>query len=156
MLMDTRPPRGGDEPWRGEPNLVRWRDLSTGYQCVIARGPMGALCGYVRVPRNHPWHGKPFSRRCIERRIAVHGGLTFSGRLRSRVMKRGHWFGFDCGHFCDLMPAMVALRATLPPALAESLRIQQTGRFAEVYRTIEYVRAECTALAQQLAEKGSR
>lgn len=37
MLMDTRPPRGngGDEPWRGEPNRVQWRDASTGYQCLI-------------------------------------------------------------------------------------------------------------------------
>lgn len=156
MLMDTRPPRGGNEPWRGEPNRVAWRDPSTWLQCLILRGPLGALCGYVRVPRDHPLHGKRHDRRCVWRCITVHGGLTFSGCLGGRKMKRGHWFGFDCGHYGDLVPSMVEFRATLPPALAETLRDQQTGPFAEVYRTVEYVRAECMALAQQLAERAQR
>ncbi len=144
MLMDTRPPRGsgGDEPWHGEPNRVQWRDASTGYQCLILRGPLGSLCGYVRVPRGHALHGKPYTHRTVYRTANVHGGLSFSGCLGGRLMKRGHWFGFDCAHCFDLVPE---LRKRFPPL------------FGQVYRTVDYVRAECTALAEQLAKrKGQR
>lgn len=156
MLMDTRPPRGGgNEPWRGEPKLVRWRDPSTAYQCVIVRQGMGHLCGYVRVPRGHPLHGKHYTHSKVQR-IKAHGGLNFSGRLRGRIAKRGHWFGFDCARQNDIVPAQVELLAAFPPELAEALSAPLTGPFAKVYRTIEYVRAECTALAQQLAERAQR
>lgn len=147
--MDTRLPRGsgGDEPWHREPNRVAWRDPSTGLQCLILRGPMGALCGYVRVPRGHALHGKRYGQRRVERGISVHGGLTYSGCLGGRRMKRGHWFGFDCSHWRDIVPELIELRKSLPPDLLDLV-----GKHAslEVYRTVSYVRAECTALAQQL------
>jgi len=157
MLLDTRPPRGGGgaEPWRDEPNRVAWRDAATGLQCLILRGPLGALNGYVRVPRDHPLHGKRCGQRRVERGLVVHGGLTFSGCLRTRSMKRGHWFGFDCAHWRDLVPGLIELRAGLPEELAEMLA-QNQGAPLEVYRPVSYVRDECTALAQQLARKGTR
>lgn len=34
-------------------------------------------------------------------RIAVHGGLTFSGDLGLDGLPDGHWFGFDCAHLAD-------------------------------------------------------
>jgi hypothetical protein len=157
MLQDTRPPRGngGPEPWRYEPNRVAWRDPATGLQCLILRGPFGALNGYVRVPRDHAMHGKPRGRQV--HRLSVHGGITFSGCLRSRNMKRGHWFGFDCGHVFDLVPGLREIRdqirASMPPDLLEALT---TSGMQEVYRTVDYVRQECTDLAAQLARKGSR
>lgn len=138
MLMDIRPPRGsGDaQPWHDEPNRVAWRDPTTGLQCLILRSAMGNLCGYVRVPRGHRLHGKSYRRSAL-RGVEVHGGLTFSGCFGGRHMKRGHWFGFDCAHYYDLVPQMLAL----------GISLQAT------YRTISYVRDECTALAQQLARK---
>ena len=154
--MDTRPPRGsgGAEPWRDEPNRVAWRDAATGLQCLILRGPLGALCGYVRVPRDHALHGRDYRQRRVERGFAVHGGLTFSGCLGGRRMKRGHWFGFDCAHWRDIVPGMVSFYETLPDDLRHELT-SQVGPF-EVYRTVSYVQAECTALAEQLARKASR
>lgn len=151
MLMDTRPPRGnGAEPWHNEPNRVAWRDPATGLPCLILRGPMGALCGYVRVPRDHALHGKHYQQRGIERRLNAHGGITFSGCLRNRRMKRGHWFGFDCAHWCDFVPGLEELAKKLP-------RMVGFQQESQVYRTIDFVRRECTSLAAQLAErKGSK
>lgn len=45
----------GDGPWQGEPDRVEWRLL--GFKCLILRGPMGTLCGYVGVPPGHPCYG---------------------------------------------------------------------------------------------------
>lgn len=157
MLMDTRPPRGfggGAEPWRDEPDRLAWRDPSTGLQCLILRDLLlGHLCGYVRVPRGHPLHGRHEDVRCIRRRVRVHGGLNFSGCFRGRYMKRGHWFGFDCCHASDLAPYMADLY--------EKAR-RRFGDFPApfsaldgVYRDMNYVRGQCTALAQQLAQLGA-
>ena len=140
MLENTQgAPFGGAEPWHGEPDRVTWRDPSTGLTCLILRGPLGALCGYVRVPRGHPLHGMRYTRRAATR-LHVHGGLTFSGCLGGRRMRRGHWFGFDCAHADDLVPGMV-------------LRFAWMQNGWGTYRAMEYVRAECTALAEQLARK---
>jgi hypothetical protein len=122
-------------------------------QCLILRGPMGQLCGYVRVPRDHPLHGKHYRRRCVWRSLNVHGGITFAGCLRNRAMKRGHWFGFDCAHAFDLVPGMVDLRKNIPAL--DAVYEQLGGRPAEVYRDVNYVRAECTELAAQLARKAA-
>lgn len=158
MLMDTRPPRGsGDaEPWRNEPDRVAWRDPSTGLQCLILRAPLGALCGYVRVPRGHALHGKPFEHRRACRGVYVHGGLTFSGHLGGRRMKRGHWFGFDCGHFCDFVPgvnAAIESLIRLKPELYRDLEALERFHASKIYRTVDFVRVECTSLAAQLAQR---
>lgn len=157
MLLDLRPPRGGGraEPWRDEPDRAAWRDSSTWLQCLILRhSSFGFLCGYVRVPRDHPLHGKHHDLRRIRRNVDVHGGLTFSGCIGGRRMKRGHWFGFDCGHAFDLVPGMIEVlessRLIFPAEFLDAMGQQQ------VYRNIEYVYRECTALAQQLARLGER
>jgi len=151
MLMDTRPPRGsgGAEPWRDEPNRVAWRDPSTGLQCLVLRGPMGALNGYVRVPRDHVMHGLHARRRKVER-LRVHGGITFAGCLGGRRMKRGHWFGFDCAHWRDLVPRMRDALEQFGEQLGSPMAFERD----QVYRTVEYVRGECTDLAAQLAQMG--
>lgn len=43
--------------WTREPDKVQWKDAATGLDCLILRGPIGALCGYVGVQASHPWHG---------------------------------------------------------------------------------------------------
>src|SRR4051812_13771303 len=50
----------GDGPWQSEPDKRQWHDEATGLACLIVRGPMGALCGYVGLPPGHPWHGKEY------------------------------------------------------------------------------------------------
>lgn len=70
----------------GKDGEYEWKVLSLGSH----------PCGYVSVPKNHPFYGK----RCleIEDYIEVHGGLTFSGKLHSLD---GLWFGWDYAHAGD-------------------------------------------------------
>jgi hypothetical protein len=46
--------------WMDEPDKVEWRDEATGLPCLAVRGPMGAWCGYVGVPPDHPDHGSDY------------------------------------------------------------------------------------------------
>jgi hypothetical protein len=44
--------------WDSEPDLSIWCDGTTGLGCAIVRNDhFGHLCGYVRVPEDHPLHG---------------------------------------------------------------------------------------------------
>jgi len=61
-------------PWDSEPDKIQWQDEATGLPCLIVRGPVGALCGYVGVSPDHPLHGKEYDAADME----VHGGLTFA------------------------------------------------------------------------------
>lgn len=47
----------GPGPWNDEPDKRQWQDEATGLPCLIVRGPVGALCGYVGVPPDHPAYG---------------------------------------------------------------------------------------------------
>lgn len=158
---EKRPKVSG--PWDDEPDKAQWIDEATGLDCLIVRGPVGALCGYVGVPPEHPWHGKGYGG-CLnadcteefcwshspEAAISVHGGLTFSDSCQEgaedgpgicHVPEPGRpanvwWFGFDCAHAFDLAPLM----------------IQYGPNPGDVYRHFEYVQRECADLAKQLAE----
>ena len=44
----------GNGPWQDEPDKKQWLDKETGLPCLIVRNQLGALCGYVGVPANHP------------------------------------------------------------------------------------------------------
>ncbi len=61
-------------PWDSEPDKVQWLDETTGLPCLIVRGPVGALCGYVGVDGGHFYYGKS----CDDVDASVHGGLTFA------------------------------------------------------------------------------
>lgn len=125
----------GDGPWQSEPDKVVWVDTTSGLDCMINRGPAGALCGYVGVSVSHPWHGKGYSE-CLDHGedcedrwehrspgdVSVHGGLTFADGCQKsddpskhvcHVPQAGRpdpvwWFGFDCVHFRDVSPRMRA------------------------------------------------
>ena len=153
----------GPGPWQDEPDKMQWADPATGLPCLIVRGPVGALCGYVGVAPDHPAHGKnydhwsygadgePSALEPIEEAInglQAHGGLTFAGacghgddpaRGICHIPGDGEpdtvwWFGFDCAHCGDLSPDMGRRR-----------------RDEGVYRDLAYVRDQVAALAAQLA-----
>jgi len=128
-------------PWQQEPDYIKWIDAETGYQCMIRRMRLGHLCGYVRVPRGHRLHGRHYHGR-VERRIDVHGGVTFSGaqRFKPGYKPRGHWFGFDCGHSMDLIPGMLVLDAHI------GMPVGHSG----IYKDVAYVRREVESFARQL------
>ena len=132
--------------WDDEPDKAQWTD-ETGFPCLAVRhGTSGHWCGYVGLPYGHPRHGHSYDEMYD---LDVHGGLTFSGPCDfseddskgvCHVPDEGEyydlwWLGFDCAHFGDLSPGM--LQYGFPFHDAE-------------YRTLEFVKAECGRLANQL------
>jgi|SRR3972149_5302496 len=58
--------------WDTEPNREEF--VHAELPCLILRGPMKFLCGYVGVPPSHPMYHKEYD----DINVDVHGGLTFS------------------------------------------------------------------------------
>jgi hypothetical protein len=72
--------------------------------------------------------------------FSVHGGITFSGTMKTH--SNLWFFGFDCAHFGDAPdPALVTNPLRLPS-------LYQTG----TVRTLLFVENECNDLARQLDE----
>ena len=80
------------------------------YQYTVLQMPMGHLCGYVKVPKGHPYYGKDYDSMDID----CHGGLTYAtmhtGDPDIRITKKnnfekyfskGFWIGFDYAHSGD-------------------------------------------------------
>ena len=143
--------------WDDEPDKAVWIDTASNLDCMIHRNPMGALCGYVGVGPDHPWHGKNYMDGDVD--VSVHGGLTFSESCEEgddpaigicHVAKDGRpdpvwWFGFDCGHTDDLIPGMIEAFALMDEQIPDYM-------IDETYKDFGYVQGEVTRLAHQLAE----
>lgn len=153
----------GPGPWQDEPDKMQWIDEATGLDCLIVRNRLGALCGYVGVPPEHPWHGLAYGGvgedydNAPDAIIDVHGGLTYADACQEDVAEAEGichvpapgrpdnvwWFGFDCAHSFDVVPGMEA---------RDRERGHAPIRFGgETYRTVGYVQRECRRLALQLA-----
>lgn len=143
--------RWGPGPWQDEPDKAHWVDTETDLDCLVVRGPMSAWCGYVGLPPGHRLHGRRYDDDELLD-VSVHGGLTFADRCMEglpagegvcHVPLPGRpddvwWLGFDCGHYTDVVPAMVS---RMPSGLRNP---------HATYRTLDYVRRETTRLAEQL------
>lgn len=55
-------------------------------------------CGYVVLPKDHPYYEVDYDEVMEKGDIRVHGGLTFSGRFNDFD---GYLLGFDCNHVDD-------------------------------------------------------
>jgi hypothetical protein len=142
-----------DGEWSSEPDKVQWPDLATGLPCLAVRhARYGFWCGYVGVPPTHPLHGRHYD----EPNVDVHGGLTFSDACQlGEEEGRGichideeepnvWWFGFDCGHAWDISP-QDATRAEKEGGIWALVDDDES-----CYRTLEYVKQQCSKLALQL------
>jgi len=142
----------GAGPWQTEPDKMQFSDPINGLPCLIVRNGMGALCGYVGVPTSHPLFGKNYGK---AENISVHGGLTFADACDPgspedhgicHIPGPGEsnqvwWFGFDCAHHNDLIPAYPAMTPEFKKMMATN-----------TYRNVAYVKAQIASLAQQLSE----
>lgn len=151
-------------PWMAEPDKVQWVD-QTGLVCLIHRNRLGALCGYVGVPKGHRYFKTDYD----DVEVDVHGGLTYAGFCQEapgpdsdlpegfgvcHAVEPGEddviwWLGFDCAHFMDYIPGMdteeirgYGLGSANPVLESE---------FPKNYKDIEYVRREVVGLARQLS-----
>lgn len=141
----------GPGPWQDEPDRKEWKHA--GFACLIVRVPShGALCGYVGVPPDHPWHGKGYDEvHSLDEDISVHGGLTYAAACHGRVChvpEPGEpdnlwWLGFDHAHGFDLSPAY---------ALRQQKLYGDGYAFGDVYRDMAYA----TEGVEHLAERAKQ
>lgn len=147
----SRPKNLPKGPWVNEPDGVRFTS-KVGYPCVLRRGGTKVWCGYVGIPETHPLHGKAYQDCDVE----AHGGLTYSAPCQHGPSKfpichtpapgepdNVWWLGFDCSHAGDALPFWDGGMDTV----MASFYGDGSG---DVYRTVEYVRAETEALAARL------
>lgn len=156
-------------PWDSEPDKVQWEDPATKLPCLAVRNRTGAWCGYVGLPVGHPWRELNYDAIPAN----VHGGLTF-GPTPCSDDKEGichtvddpaeddvRWIGFDCLHFGDTAPGMMANDRRLNKKLIAEGRepIMPDGKFlyderddgplTVSYKPLAYAKAETTLLAAQ-------
>ena len=76
---------------------------ASGFDCkIIEQLWSGHLCGYVRLPEDHPLFQVDYFDESFPN-FDVHGGITFSGSL----FCEGFYVGFDCAHYDDICPKRV-------------------------------------------------
>lgn len=132
--------------WKDEPDKAHW--IYEGLDCLIVRGPGGALCGYVGVPESHPYFEKNYDTDPVWK-MKCHGGLTFSDFCHETDDPSKHichekecaandrvwWLGFDCAHYGDIAPK-------------DDIAWRSDG----TYSSFNYVKREVEYLARQLKE----
>lgn len=130
--------------WKDEPDKLHFVDKVTDMDCLVVRGPSGALCGYVAVDETHPAFKADYNRVEVE----CHGGLTYGDMCQGegghichvpRLGKPDHvfWLGFDCAHSGDISPSYRS----------------DFHSYDDRYRSISYVISQCQELARQLTER---
>jgi hypothetical protein len=93
--------------WAEEPDciMIEYLGYEAMIQRVLKREPFcpeetyfgGHLCGYLKIPKDHPLFKTSLDLDC-------HGGITYYEWTEE------HWVGFDCGHLGDYIPTMESLK----------------------------------------------
>lgn len=110
-----------------------------GYEIQVVHNGLGFRCGYVRVPRGHPWF------KADDVPVDVHGGVTYSNFGKACDTHAGHdewWIGFDTCHGGDAPDPTLPLESPYPMPSYPGSEI----------RSQAYVLAECRALAKGAAK----
>ena len=134
----------GEGEWQNEPDTDQF--LYRYHDCLVLRNDVGALCGYVRVPKNSRW--TDFST------IQVHGNITYS----SLNEDGDRWIGFDCCGHADFVPGIETEKNYFSDSLKareEEMRrmIGDPLRIKKVYRNMDYVINQCMDVVDQLCSK---
>lgn len=144
----------GPGDWVYEPDRVDF--TYRGIKCYIVRAcykekkytmQMGHLCGYITIPKDHPWHGKAYE----DIDVGVHWGLTFADFNKNEEFE----IGFDCAHLYDLIPGTVALMRNIYEKTGESRSVHPDERIS--YKNVDFCIEQCKSLVDQLLEyKGDK
>lgn len=142
----------GEGEWMQEPDQLEFE--YEGYECEIRRNGVGALCGYVKLPKEHPRYEKDYDGINVD----VHGGLTYS------ELENDKWvIGFDCAHSGDIAPSceksLEEARKEFPlPDHIKELNDNVKKAYPNysflhpTYKNIEYVKSECMSLVDQIKD----
>jgi hypothetical protein len=107
QLNAERKRKHATELWDYPVPLREWE--AHGLKCMIIRGPLSNINGYVIVDKAHPWDGLDYTdcpQSCGETwcqhspgcQVEVHGGITWSS-----LVENGWVFGFDTAHSGDFV-----------------------------------------------------
>jgi hypothetical protein len=81
--------------------IKEWEHKGLKCMVVFNQNPiMEWFCGYVGVPKDHPYWGKHYD----DVDVDIHGGLTFSEKGDDATIWKNSeiwWFGFDTCHAWD-------------------------------------------------------
>lgn len=123
---------------------VLWREIYCPYEAYFG----GHLCGYVRIPKSHPYFK---TQKCEE--IICHGGITYDEK--KRIVP--HEIGFDCGHSGDYVPTLELFKKQRiesgefnPPPVPEEFK--NMALFNPVYRNLNFCIEECISIVDQLID----
>ena len=130
--------------WDNEPDRIDF--IHAGFSCFILRNRLGAWCGYVGVPKDHPLY-KVHYNDCDN--FDVHGGLTYSDVCSGHIChvpQEGMpgdvwWLGFDTGHINDFQPGLWSIES-------KYFGIGERGS----YKNVDYATEETKQLAEQLRD----
>ena len=127
-----------------------------GYPCVVILQAAGHRCGYVGLTNKSSYFNVDYPK--ID--VSCHGGLSYAGSYLFGQEDEGVWWiGFDCAHFGDGKDYEVVRKYFKddPETLRLIDSLEQTDRMFHldgIVRTLEYVRAECRSIVDQLLEGG--
>lgn len=138
--------------WVEEFDHIRFEYM--GCECIIFRVCLrepfvkeeyyfgGHLCGYVKIPKSHPYQSLSYS----DMEIECHGGLTYGER------HEGYWIGFDCGHSFDVVPSMEFTKTLDKETqeLKKKFNLENSPIFQRHYRNVDYVIDQCVSIVDQL------
>ncbi len=144
--------------WENEPDYEEF--THKGYKCSIKRNMSGALCGYVDLPKDHPWYELGYD----DIEIDVHGGLTYAQNNVSEQGEESYTIGFDCSHAFDYCPYTYGMTRSIwyknltdeekkifddYNAKRQDLFSSMPSQDGSTYKNIEYVREECRSMVEQ-------
>jgi len=151
-------------PWDNEPNKKKFK--YKGFEGFINRNDLGALCGYVEIPLNHPIlkcldideDGLEYEKLPLD----VHGGVTFGKKATNRKSGIEYYVvGFDCAHSEDLIPFSTWMtNPDLPEEIKRNESVQKLialeeqskyGFLKRTYRDIDFVTKEIKSMIDQIA-----
>lgn len=126
------------------PNDVLNSGVHNGFEWTVVKNCLGYRCGYIRLPKGHPWHGKHYHD--IDN-AECHGGLTFSepDKPCGKGEDDAWWIGFDCAHAWDLPDPELYSHDYAYMALPAKFDAYS------VVRDQNYVESECKSLCDQAA-----
>lgn len=127
------------------PDKVLAKGEHLGYEWTITNNGYGIRCGYIKLPRGHPWWGKGYD----EIPADVHGGITFAEHDKPCGQGQpddGFWIGFDCLHFNDAPdPSLKSWEPRVTSIMSKQMRGGQV-------RTHLYVVKQLRNLCRQAKE----
>ena len=157
ISSDVKLTHWGNGPWVEELDFVKWK--YKGIVCLVKRAyvvegfhlghlSLGNLNGYIQVPKEHPWFKKDYNDIDVE----VHGGLTF-GEIRD---EGEFWIGFDCAHSFDIVPSIEPTRTETDKEICKKHGISPSSNLLmRSYKDINFVKAECESMVDQLLQQKS-